>query len=64
MGCQALDAVLQILFEIAEVEKVRLDEAAVKGPLDRNLSTRPSRAWQWRFASRTTRSRGLAAAVR
>jgi hypothetical protein len=56
--------VLQILFEIAEVEKVRLDEAAVKGPLDRNLSTRPSRAWQWRFASRTTRSRGLAAAVR
>jgi hypothetical protein len=36
MGCQALDAVLQILFEIVEVEKVRLDEAAVKGPLDQN----------------------------
>jgi hypothetical protein len=28
--------VLQILFEIAEVEKVRLDETAVKGPLDQN----------------------------
>jgi hypothetical protein len=31
-----LDAALQILFEIAEVEKVRLDETAVKGPLDHN----------------------------
>ena len=35
-AARPLDAVLQILFEIAAAEKVQLDETAVKGPLDQN----------------------------